>query len=225
MLRGITRRHNHSSGSLPCTKDYQGRCKQELEALLPFCRQFYGAANRHDWTDDAGDDHIDHDVLQAEGEEQGVMPALYALAQHAAVADVGSQVRPWLLSWTTRTSGAHLSLAPRATPSGPVPESSSTRAKPASGKPLAREPSNLSAIRPQQGGEVWVGAWSSPPEHQGLVVLSASRCSPRIRSFCAAAAAGTVPPAEHLAAAHPGYDELGRTRSAPYQAAGGNGYE
>ena len=100
-LRGA---HNHSSGSLLCTKDHQGRCKQELEALLPFCRQFYGAANRHDWTDDAGDDHIDHDVLQAEGEEQGVMPALYG-AQHAAVADVRSQVRPWLLSWTTRTSG------------------------------------------------------------------------------------------------------------------------
>eukprot|EP00439_Symbiodinium_sp_Y106_P082914 s127_g22.t1 len=103
MLRGITRRHNHSSGSLLCTKNHQGRCKQELEALLPFCRQFYEAANRHDWTDDAGDDQIDHDVLQAEGEEQGVMPALYALAQHAAVADVGSQVRPWLLSWKTQT--------------------------------------------------------------------------------------------------------------------------
>ena len=94
MLRGITMRHNHSSGSLLCTKDHQGRCKQELEALLPFCRQFYGAANRHDWTDDAGDDHIDHDVLQAEGEEQGVMPALYALAQHAAVADVAATLEP-----------------------------------------------------------------------------------------------------------------------------------
>ena len=90
MLRGITRR----SGSLLCTKDHQGRCKQELEALLPFCRQFYGAANRHVWTDDAGDDHIDHEVLQAEGEEQGVMPALYALAQHAAVADVAATLEP-----------------------------------------------------------------------------------------------------------------------------------
>ena len=53
--------------------------------------------------------------------------------------------RPWSRFWTTRTSCAHLSelrlsMAPLATPFGPVPGSSLTRAKPVFGTLRARSP-------------------------------------------------------------------------------------
>jgi len=69
------------------------RSRPELAPLLPFARQFYGTESSYVWTDDAG---TEHEILQAEGGEQGdpLMPALYAVAQHAALHAVASALQP-----------------------------------------------------------------------------------------------------------------------------------
>ena len=56
-----------------------------LQPLLPYARQFYAEPSSYTWYDDAG---VAHEVLQAEGGEQGdpLMPALYSPAQHPALA-------------------------------------------------------------------------------------------------------------------------------------------
>eukprot|EP00973_Karenia_brevis_P091361 12407097-Karenia_brevis.AAC.1 len=61
-------------------------------AILPFLRMFYGHTSQYLWYDDAGDVHI---VQQAEGGEQGdpLMPALFALGQHPALAEVAGQLQ------------------------------------------------------------------------------------------------------------------------------------
>ena len=82
-------------------------------------------------------------------------------------------------------------MGPLATLFGPVPESSSfqlNQGKTRVWNAASEKPPNLSAVQPQQGG----------------VVLGAPLILPRIHGICAAAAAGKAPPAEHLAAAHPG---------------------
>ena len=58
----------------------------ELRVLLPLVRALYGTESRFVWRDDEGLEHI---ITQGEGGEQGdpLMPALYALAQHAALAE------------------------------------------------------------------------------------------------------------------------------------------
>ena len=156
------------------------RSRPELEPLLPFARQFYGAASCYVWTDDAG---ADHEVLQAEGGEQGdpLMPALYALAQHAALADVATALVPgeavlaflddtYIVCSPERVAPLYGALSDALWARARVQlNQGKTRVWNAAGE----EPPNLSAIQPQQGGDVWVGAWSSPPERQGLVVLGA----------------------------------------------------
>ena len=69
------------------------RSRPQLAPLLPFARQFYGTESSYVWTDDAG---AEHEVLQAEGGEQGdpLMPALYAVAQHAALHAVAATLQP-----------------------------------------------------------------------------------------------------------------------------------
>ena len=60
----------------------------------------YGTASRFLWRDDAGEQHI---IEQAEGGEQGdpLMPALYALAQHAALAAASQRLHEgdWLFAY------------------------------------------------------------------------------------------------------------------------------
>ena len=58
---------------------------------LPFVRQFYGSPSCYLWTDDEG---VVHSIPQGEGGEQGdaMMPLLYALGQHAAVASIASKL-------------------------------------------------------------------------------------------------------------------------------------
>lgn len=60
---------------------------------LPFVRQFYTQPSHYVWHDDANQPHI---ITQAEGGEQGdpLMPALFALGQRAALADVQQQLHP-----------------------------------------------------------------------------------------------------------------------------------
>ena len=69
------------------------RDRPSLQSLLPFARQFYGRQSRYLWYDDDGQPH---DVLQGEGGEQGdpLMPALYALGQHAALEEANAALQP-----------------------------------------------------------------------------------------------------------------------------------
>ena len=60
---------------------------------LPFVRQFYSDPSRFVWHDADGQAHL---ISQAEGGAQGdpLMPALFALGQHAALAEARRQLRP-----------------------------------------------------------------------------------------------------------------------------------
>ena len=64
----------------------------DLAPLLPFVRMFYGKDSTFVWYDDEG---APHEILQGEGGEQGdlLMPALYALGQHAALTQVHATLR------------------------------------------------------------------------------------------------------------------------------------
>ena len=57
------------------------------EKILPFVRAFYGKPSSYWWEDDVGDVHA---IQQGEGGEQGdpLMPILFCLGQHAALASV-----------------------------------------------------------------------------------------------------------------------------------------
>ena len=61
------------------------------EAVLPFVRQFYGVPSTYLWQDDSGDIH---EIHQGEGGEQGdaLMPALFCLGQHNALAAVQQEL-------------------------------------------------------------------------------------------------------------------------------------
>ena len=65
------------------------RSRPALAPLLPFARQFYGSASVYTWLDETG---TEHDVLQGDGGEQGdpLMPALFSLAQHAALSEAAA---------------------------------------------------------------------------------------------------------------------------------------
>ena len=82
----------------------------ELASLLPFVRLFYGKDSKYVWYDDDG---LSHEICQGERGEQGdpLMPALYALGQHAALAQVDAHCvreRCSLLTLTTSTCCAIL---------------------------------------------------------------------------------------------------------------------
>ena len=65
----------------------------KASSTLPFVKQFYGRPSEYVWYDGSNTPQI---IQQAEGGEQGdpMMPALYALAQHPALAAVAAQLRP-----------------------------------------------------------------------------------------------------------------------------------
>lgn len=64
-----------------------------LRPLLPLARMLYATQSRFLWTDDQG---LTHEIRQGEGGEQGcpLMPALFALAQHSALATAAGNLLP-----------------------------------------------------------------------------------------------------------------------------------
>ena len=62
-------------------------------AMMPFVLMSYGQPSTYLWADDAG---TVHEIRQGEGGEQGdaLMPALYALGQHAALQSAAAQLGP-----------------------------------------------------------------------------------------------------------------------------------
>ena len=63
------------------------------DSVLPFVSQFYGTASTYIWEDDSG---VVHEIVQGEGGEQGdpLMPALFAVGQHRALAAVRERLLP-----------------------------------------------------------------------------------------------------------------------------------
>ena len=158
------------------------RSRPQLAPLLPFARQFYGSESSYVWTDDAG---AEHEVLQAEGGEQGdpLMPALYAVAQHPALEAVAAALQPgegvfaflddiYIVCSPERVATLYGVLAAALWDHARVQlNQGKTRVWNAAGE----EPPNLAALQPDPSSAtgVWVGAWTLPPEQQGLVVLGA----------------------------------------------------
>ena len=66
--------------------------RTELQQLIPFVRMFYGKDSEYIWYDDKGEPHS---IRQGEGGEQGdpLMPALFALGQHAALVEVNEKLQ------------------------------------------------------------------------------------------------------------------------------------
>eukprot|EP00973_Karenia_brevis_P090932 12405089-Karenia_brevis.AAC.1 len=64
----------------------------KASSIIPFVTQFYGHSSEYVWYDSNNSAHI---IQQAEGGEQGdpLMPDLYALAQHPALATVATHLR------------------------------------------------------------------------------------------------------------------------------------
>ena len=64
-----------------------------LRGLLPFVRAAYLEPSRYKWADAEG---VRHDICQAEGGEQGdpLMPLLFSLAIHNALAEVKRELLP-----------------------------------------------------------------------------------------------------------------------------------
>jgi hypothetical protein len=62
-------------------------------AIIPFVRLSYAGPSKYQWIDDAGESHT---ILQGEGGQQGdpLMPLLFALGLHEALATVSAQLRP-----------------------------------------------------------------------------------------------------------------------------------
>ena len=128
------------------------------------------------WTDDAG---AEHEVLQAEGGEQGdpLMPALYVVAPHPALEAVAAALQPgegvfafldeiYIVCSPERVATLYGVLAAALWDHARVQlNQGETRVWNAAGE----EPPNLAALQPDPSSAtgVWVGAWTLPPEQLG----------------------------------------------------------
>ena len=133
----------------------------------------------YSWFDDDG---RAHEVCQAEGGEQGdpLMPAFYALAQHAALADLQSQLvngeaifafldDVYVVSAPERVRTLYDALAATLWHRARIRlHEGKTRIWNSAGE----ERSNIADMSGDDGAEpVWVGDWSLPPKCQGITVL------------------------------------------------------
>lgn len=154
--------------------------------LLPFVSQFYGAPSRYTFYDEHG---APHDVWQGEGGEQGdpLMPALYAVGQHAALLEAHSALQPgehlyaylddvYATCAPDRVGAVFGALRAALRDRANVHvHLGKTRAWNAAGE----EPTALlDALPPDARPTAWAGNWAQPPDAQGLVVLGTPLGSP-----------------------------------------------
>ena len=142
-----------------------------LAPLLPFARLFYAERSTYLWYDAAG---VARDIAQAEGGEQGdpLMPALYALGAAATLLpgetvfayldDVYAVCQPERVHAVANV--ARVALQEHA---GIEVHLGKTRVWNAAGE----EPAGVHALQGPGGADLWVGAWTLPPQRRGLVVL------------------------------------------------------
>ena len=156
------------------------RSRPALAPLLPFARQFYGSASVYTWLDETG---TEHDVLQGDGGEQGdpLMPALFSLAQHAALSEAAAGLQEgeaifaflddtYVVSAPERTVALHGALEDALWRHARIRlNQGKTRVWNAAGE----EPADLACLQPTGAEPVWTGAWSLPADQQGLLVLGA----------------------------------------------------
>ena len=152
--------------------------RPSLQPLLPFARQFYASDSTYVWQDAQGDTH---EIRQAEGGEQGdpLMPALYAIAQHPALAAVNEQLHEgeavfaylddiYVVAAPERIRELQ-DLCQRALREHTRIELNrgKTRIWNAGGE----EPANISDLHGQSEEPIWTGDWALPRDRQGLLVL------------------------------------------------------
>ena len=159
------------------------RRDNRLAGLIPFVRQFYGQESSYLFYDACG---RAHDVLQAEGGEQGdpLMPGLFAVAIHPAlVALVATQTAlrggerlyaflddAYVTCDPERVHATFVALRQALKSHANIDLNvGKTRVWNAAGE----EPPGLSEWMPpaQDGSPVWVGDPTLPPELQGIHVL------------------------------------------------------
>ena len=117
------------------------------------------------------------------------MPALYSLAQHAALSEAAAGLREgeaisaflddkYVVSAPERTGELHGALEDALWRHARIRlHQGKTRVWNAAGE----EPSDLARLQPVGADPVWTGAWSLPADQQGLLVLGAPLCE-RLRS-------------------------------------------
>eukprot|EP00439_Symbiodinium_sp_Y106_P004033 s4727_g1.t1 len=125
------------------------------------------------WLDDNGGEH---EVVQGEGGEQGdpLMPALYSLAQHAALSEAAAGLREifaflddtYVVSAPERAGELHGALEDALWRHARI---RLHQGKTCVWNAAGEEPSGLARLQPVGADPVWTGAWSLP----GLLVLGA----------------------------------------------------
>ena len=178
------------------------RRDNRLAGLIPFVRQFYGQESSYLFYDAFG---RAHDVLQAEGGEQGdlLMPGLFAVAIHPALVATQTALRggerlyaflddAYLTCDPERLRATFLSLRQALKSHANIDLNvGKTRVWNAAGE----EPPGLSEWMPpaQDGSPVWVGDPTLPPELQGILVLGTPwGTTPSKRQRCLPNGASTI---------------------------------
>ena len=143
---------------------------------LPFVRQFYATTSTYIWHDHSGQPH---EVLQAEGGEQGdpLMPALFPLGQRAALQTAHSNLQPGETLFAF-LDDEYVVLPPhRVRPVYDLLQHHlfhQARIQLNAGKTRVWNQANQTPPNIQTlGPEVWVGGNETPPHEQGLLVLRA----------------------------------------------------
>ena len=155
-----------------------------LRPLLPYVRQFYAESSSYTWYDDA---RHGHRIQQGEGGEQGdpLMPALCALAQHPALAELQGQLLPGEAVFAFLDDIYVVAEPERVRPlldalSAALWEhardrlhAGKTRIWNAAGEEHPSIADLAAAGSAGSSDPAWVGDWSLPPDQQGLTVLGA----------------------------------------------------
>ena len=147
------------------------RSRPALVPLLPFARQWH-----------CNDDGGEHDVVQAEGGEQGdplLMPALYSLAQHAALSEAAAGLREGEAIFAF-LDDTYVVSGPGRRAVAPCAHSLAPRKRPAYGMRQVRSPATLPAS--SRLAQTWSGNAQSKNSCSAVSMLSVI-CSPR-GSFC-----------------------------------------
>lgn len=146
----------------------------EANQCLPFVRLWYAQPSQYVWHDTQGQAHT---ITQAEGGEQGdpLMPALFSIGQHAALAAVQAQLLPgealhaylddvYAVVQPNRVRPVYELLARHLHTHARIQlNSGKTRL----GNQAGQQPPNTEDL----GSSTWVGNQDLPREQQGLTIL------------------------------------------------------
>ena len=150
--------------------------RPDLQALLPYARQFYATASSYTWGDVRGECHA---IAQAEGRGTGGSLTAWALLPRCPSRTPrsaglpprrGSRVRVPTL-WRPLGVSGNLMPSLRTLFGGTHGSASTLPKRGSSGMLSAKSPLNIRGLQPDGGDPVWVGDWALPRDKQGLNVL------------------------------------------------------